>query len=131
MVTSLTSSGEPCSFVALSPRPLSASRMRWSRQAGRPDSGTPACPRRLPAGGRSSGPLAWLSPDNYQMIVAREDLDTLMQGSATFIRAVRRTADQTLGPIEEQIEQRQQDRRGAQHRRVSSTRPRRSSHIRD
>ena len=50
------------------------------------------------------------------MIVAREDLGTLMQGSATFIRAVRRAADQTLGPIEEQIEQRQQAHRGAQHR---------------
>ena len=52
-----------------------------------------------------------------QQRFAGEDPDTLMQGSATFIRAVRRTADQTLGPIEEQIEQRQQARRGAQHRR--------------
>ena len=50
-----------------------------------------------------------------QQRFAGEYLDTLMQGSATLIRAVRRTADQTLGQIEEQIEQRQQARRGGRH----------------
>ena len=31
-----------------------------------------------------------------------------MQGSATLVRAVRRTADETLHPLEEQVQQRQQ-----------------------
>ena len=52
-----------------------------------------------------------------QQRFVREYVDVLMQSSATLIRAVRRTADQTLGPIEEQIEQRRQARRGEQHRR--------------
>ena len=29
-----------------------------------------------------------------------------MEGTATFIRAIRRTADQTLRPLEQQIDQR-------------------------
>ena len=36
----------------------------------------------------------------------REYLDAVLEGSATMVRAIRRTADQTLGPIEQQIEQR-------------------------
>ncbi|MBV8522638.1 MAG: phasin family protein [Acetobacteraceae bacterium] len=41
-----------------------------------------------------------------QQRFAREYLDAVLAGSATLIRAVRRTADETLGPIEKQIEQR-------------------------
>ena len=40
----------------------------------------------------------------------REYMDALMQGTATLVRAVRRTADETLPPLEAQIEQRQQAR---------------------
>ncbi len=40
----------------------------------------------------------------------REYMDALMQGTATLVRAVRRTADETLPPLEAQIEQRQQGR---------------------
>ncbi len=45
-----------------------------------------------------------------QQRFAREYLDTMMQGTATLVRAVRRTADETLPPLEAQIEQRQQAR---------------------
>jgi hypothetical protein len=38
----------------------------------------------------------------------REYLDVLMQGTATLVRATRRTADETLRPLEQQIAQRQQ-----------------------
>jgi CBS domain-containing protein len=37
---------------------------------------------------------------------AREYLDVLMAGSASFVRAARRTADQALQPLEQQIERR-------------------------
>lgn len=40
----------------------------------------------------------------------REYLDALMQGTATMVRAARRTADETLRPLEQQIEQRQRVR---------------------
>ena len=40
----------------------------------------------------------------------REYMDALMQGTATLVRAVRRTADETLPPLEAQIQQRQQAR---------------------
>ncbi len=40
----------------------------------------------------------------------REYMDAVMQGTATLVRAVRRTADETLPPLEAQIEQRQQGR---------------------
>jgi hypothetical protein len=50
-----------------------------------------------------------------QQRFAREYVDVLMQSSARLIRAVRLTADQTLAPIEKQIEQRQHARRGEQH----------------
>jgi len=43
-----------------------------------------------------------------QQRFVREYLDTLMQGTATLVRAVRRTAEETLRPLEEQIEQRRQ-----------------------
>ena len=42
-----------------------------------------------------------------QQRLAREYLDTVMQGTATLVRAVRRTADETLHPLEARIEQRQ------------------------
>ena len=40
-----------------------------------------------------------------QQRFAREYTDALLQNSATLVRAVRRTADETLRPLEEQIEQ--------------------------
>ena len=43
-----------------------------------------------------------------QQRFAREYLDALMQGTATFVRATRRTAEETLRPLEQQIEQRRQ-----------------------
>ncbi|MBV8526313.1 MAG: phasin family protein [Acetobacteraceae bacterium] len=36
----------------------------------------------------------------------REYLETFVENSATLVRAIRRTADETLGPLEQQIEQR-------------------------
>src|SRR5918994_901936 len=44
-----------------------------------------------------------------QQRFVREYTDTLVQNSATLVRAVRRTADETLRPLEEQIRQRGQD----------------------
>src|ERR671932_267447 len=44
-----------------------------------------------------------------QQRFAREYTDTLMQNSATLVRAVRRTADEALRPLEEQIERQQQE----------------------
>ena len=43
-----------------------------------------------------------------QQRFVREYTDTLLQNSATLVRAVRRTADETLRPLEEQIRQREQ-----------------------
>src|SRR5918998_3384393 len=43
-----------------------------------------------------------------QQRFAREYTDALVQNSATLVRAVRRTADETLRPLEEQIRQREQ-----------------------
>jgi hypothetical protein len=40
-----------------------------------------------------------------QQRFAREYTDTLLQNSATLVRAVRRTADETLRPLEQQIQQ--------------------------
>jgi hypothetical protein len=36
----------------------------------------------------------------------RQYLDTLIENSVTLVRAVRRTADETLGPLEQQLQQR-------------------------
>ncbi|GAA0600029.1 hypothetical protein GCM10009416_42550 [Craurococcus roseus] len=44
-----------------------------------------------------------------QQRFVREYTDTLVQNSATLVRAMRRTADETLRPLEEQIRQRGQD----------------------
>ena len=44
-----------------------------------------------------------------QQRFVREYTDTLVQNSATLVRAVRRTADETLRPLEEQIRQSGQD----------------------
>ncbi|MBD0274267.1 MAG: phasin family protein, partial [Acetobacteraceae bacterium] len=44
-----------------------------------------------------------------QQRFVREYTDTLVQNSATLVRAMRRTADETLRPLEEQIRQRAQD----------------------
>lgn len=45
-----------------------------------------------------------------QQRFARNYMDAMMQGTAALVRAVRRTADETLPPLEAQIEQRQQAR---------------------
>jgi hypothetical protein len=44
-----------------------------------------------------------------QQRFAREYTDTLLRNSATLVRAVRRTADETLRPLEEQIGQQRRD----------------------
>src|SRR4051812_34066071 len=49
-----------------------------------------------------------------QQRFAREYLDTVMQGTATLVRATRRTADETLRPLEQQIEQRRRQQQGNQ-----------------
>lgn len=49
---------------------------------------------------------------DLQRRFAREYMDTLMQGTSGIIRAVRRATEQTLRPIEEQIEQRRQNHGG-------------------
>ena len=49
-----------------------------------------------------------------QQRFVREYLDVVLESSATLVRAVRRTAEQTLGPIEQQIEQRRQANRSGQ-----------------
>ena len=52
-----------------------------------------------------------------QQRFAREYTDTLLQNSATLVRAVRRTADEALRPLEEQIAQQQQrEQAGARFR---------------
>ena len=43
-----------------------------------------------------------------QQRFAREYLDAFMQGTATLVRAARRSADETLQPLEQQIERRRQ-----------------------
>ena len=43
-----------------------------------------------------------------QQRFAREYTDTLLRNSATLVRAMRRTTDETLRPLEEQIRQREQ-----------------------
>jgi CBS domain-containing protein len=48
---------------------------------------------------------------DLQSRFVREYLDTLLQGTSAFIRVARQTAEQTLGPIEARIEERQQSRR--------------------
>ncbi len=54
---------------------------------------------------RLSNPAAVVE---LQQRFAREYMDALMQGTATLLRAVRRTADETLRPLEARVEQRQQ-----------------------
>jgi hypothetical protein len=46
-----------------------------------------------------------------QQRFAREYVDTVMQNTVTLVRAVRRTADETLHPLEAQVAQRQQAHR--------------------
>ena len=47
-----------------------------------------------------------------QQRFAREYTDTLVQNSATLVRAMRRTADETLRPLEQQIERQQREQGG-------------------
>jgi hypothetical protein len=49
-----------------------------------------------------------------QQRFAREYTDTLLRNGATLVRAMRRTADETLRPLEEQIRQREQASQGGQ-----------------
>ena len=49
-----------------------------------------------------------------QQRFAREYTDTLLRNSATLVRAMRRTADETLRPLEEQIRQADQGQRSLQ-----------------
>lgn len=49
-----------------------------------------------------------------QQRFAREYVDALVEGSATLVRAARRTADEALRPLEQQIEQRRQARQDGQ-----------------
>ncbi|HZH46432.1 MAG TPA: phasin family protein [Roseococcus sp.] len=44
-----------------------------------------------------------------QQRFAREYTDTLLRNSATLVRAMRRTADETLSPLEQQIERQQRE----------------------
>ena len=64
---------------------------------------------------RLANPMAVVE---LQQRFAREYLDALMTGTATLVRAVRRTADETLRPLEEQVERtrqaRQHDRNAAE-----------------
>ena len=54
---------------------------------------------------RLSDPAAMIE---LQQRFMRDYLDALMQGTATLVHAIRRTADETLRPLEEQVEQRKQ-----------------------
>ena len=58
---------------------------------------------------RFSNPAAVVE---MQQRFAQEYMDTLLQGTAAMLRAIRRTADETLRPIEAQAGQRQQARQG-------------------
>ncbi len=62
---------------------------------------------------RISNPTALVE---MQQRFAQEYMDTLLQGTATMLRAIRRTADETLRPIEAQAGQRQQ----ARHQRAAA-----------
>jgi hypothetical protein len=53
------------------------------------------------------------NPSGYvelQYRFMRQYLDTLIENSVTLVRAVRRTADETLGPLEQQLQQRRSAR---------------------
>ena len=52
---------------------------------------------------RLTNPSAYVE---LQQRFVREYLDTLIENSVTFVRAVRRTADETLGPLEQQLNER-------------------------
>ena len=54
---------------------------------------------------RLASPVAVIE---LQQRFVREYVDAMMQGTATLVRAVRRTADETLRPLEEQVEHRRQ-----------------------
>ena len=52
---------------------------------------------------RLTNPSAYVE---LQQRFVREYVDTLIENSITFVRAVRRTADETLGPLEQQLNER-------------------------
>jgi hypothetical protein len=67
---------------------------------------------------RLSNPSAYVE---LQQRFVREYLDTLVENSVTLVRAVRRTADETLGPLEQQLSQRRSAHRdaGQEHRQAA------------
>jgi len=58
---------------------------------------------------RLANPVAFIE---LQQRFAREYTDTVMQNTVALLRALRRTADETLHPLEVQVSQRQQGRQG-------------------
>ena len=56
---------------------------------------------------RLANPSAYIE---LQHRFVRQYLDTLIENSVTLVRAVRRTADETLGPLEQQLQQRRSAR---------------------
>ena len=66
---------------------------------------------------RMSNPAAVVE---LQQRFLREYMDALLQGSATLARAVRRTADETLRPLEQQSEQQQRSQANENDRRIQS-----------
>ena len=56
---------------------------------------------------RLANPSAYIE---LQQRFVRQYLDTLIENSVTLVRAVRRTADETLGPLEQQLQQRRSAR---------------------
>ena len=58
-----------------------------------------------------ANPVAYVE---LQQRFAREYLNALMEGTATLVRATRRTADETLRPLEQQIEQRRRSQQDYQ-----------------
>ncbi|MBV9653439.1 MAG: phasin family protein [Acetobacteraceae bacterium] len=65
-----------------------------------------------------ANPLAFVE---LQQRVAREHLEAWIEGAATLVRATRRTAEETLRPLEQQIEQRRQQvaNRGENYQRAA------------
>ncbi|MBV8590083.1 MAG: phasin family protein [Acetobacteraceae bacterium] len=61
---------------------------------------------------RLANPSAYIELQHRFM---RQYLDTVIENSVTLVRAVRRTADETLGPLEHQLQQRRSARQDGGH----------------
>ena len=76
---------------------------------------------RLPpaASQQTLDPLALFLELQYRFM--HQYLDTLIENSVALVRAVRRTADETLGPLEQQLQQRRSARQdeGKAHRQAA------------